>query len=106
MVQTRAFPAGRATELAENDLREGCPRTGDEDVQPAIVVVVPEPAGEAGAGLGHAEPIGDIGECGVAVIVVEPIILVQIRDVEVGPAIVVVVAPSDALGESVVADPG
>ena len=73
MVQPRALSAGRPAELAANDLRERGLGAGDEDVQPAVVVVVPEPAGEAVAGLGHAEPLGDIGESAVAVVVVEPI---------------------------------
>ena len=104
-VEARALAAGRPAELAPDDLGERRPGAGDEEVEPAVVVVVPEPAGEAVVRLGDAEPLGDVGERAVAVVVVEPIGLAQVRDVQVGPAVVVVVAPGDALAEAVVARP-
>ena len=78
----------------------------DPEVEPAVVVVVPEPAGEAVGRLGDAEHGGDIDERAVALIVIEPVGLAQVGDVEVGQAVVVVVAPGDSLAEPAVGHAG
>ena len=54
---------------------------GDEDVEPAVVVVVPEPAGEAVRRPGHAQRGGDVGEGAVAVVVVESAAAAHVGDV-------------------------
>ena len=78
----------------------------DPEVEPAVVVVVPEPAGEAVGRPGDAEHGGDIDERAVASIVIEPIAVGQVGDVEVGQAVVVVVAPGHSLAEPIVGHAG
>ena len=72
----------------------------DEEVEPAVIVEVPEPAGErvVVARPGDAELAGDVAEGAVAFVVVEPAGPVQVRDEEVEPAVAVVVAPGRSLG--------
>src|SRR5262249_35639994 len=79
---------------------------GDEDVEPAVVVVVPEPAGEAIDRLGDAEFFGDVGERAVTVVVIEPIRFLEVGHVEVEQPVAVVVAPRGPLGEAFVEDAG
>ena len=55
--------------------------------------------------LGHAQLRGDVGERAVAVVAVEPVRAVHVRDVQVEVAVVVVVAPGGALGPALVAAP-
>ena len=71
----------------------------DEQVEPAVVVVVPKPHRKAERRLAHARAGGDVGEApaavGVwAVVVEEQVGLSEAGDVQVGPAVVVYVAPS------------
>ena len=78
----------------------------DPEVEPAVVVVVPEPAGEAVDRPGHAQRGGDVEERAVALIVIQARRLAQVGDEEVGPAVVVVVAPGDPLAEPIVGHAG
>ena len=62
----------RQAEEAGHDLGEVAAVVVDEDVEPAVVVVVPEQAGEAVRRPGDAELGGDVEEGAVAVVAVEP----------------------------------
>ena len=78
---------------------------GDEEVEPAVAVVVAPgcaggPVAESDAGL-----LGNVGERAVVVVVVEAV-LAEVGDVDVGPAVVVVVADGDAESPAVVGDAG
>ena len=60
------------------------PIVEDEDVEAAIVVEVEESAGEAGDGLAHPQLAGDVRECPVTVVPIEPVLAAEVRDVQVG----------------------
>ena len=68
----------------------------DEQVEPAIVVVVEPDSAGSPSGSGDAGLLGHIGESAVAVVVIENAATV-LRDVEVGKAVAVVVADRNAL---------
>ena len=70
-----------------------------EDVEPAVVVVVPGPAGEPAARAVDAHVAGHVGEASRRVVVVEPGQPAQAVDEQVRIAIVVVVDPGAALVE-------
>ena len=80
----------------------------DEEVEPAVVVEVPEPAGERPvvARPGDAHLAGDVAERAVPLVVVQPAGRVEVRDEEVEPAVAVVVAPGRPLGHALVDDAG
>ena len=75
---------------------------GDDDVLPAVVVVVEEgvaPAEEGDGWLSDAHLVADVGEVGVAVVAVERVVVVgEGGVVEVEKAVVLVVADGDAHG--------
>ena len=89
--------------LAEH-LGDPGPVVVDVEVEEAVVVVVPEPAGEAEVGAGDAELRGDVAELAVPFVVVQAARLAHVRDEEVEPAVAVVVAPGRALGATLVGD--
>src|SRR5206468_281532 len=84
------------------------PVTRDEDVQPAIVVVIKEPGRKAERGSGHTQLLGHICEMPFslgrlvgtlwAVIPIKVVGLAATGDVEVGPAVVVKIKPGGGLG--------
>ena len=97
--EREAFAAGRADSTVVVDI------AGNEEVEPAVAVVVAPggaggPVAERDAGL-----FGNIGEGAVVVVVVEAV-LAEVGDVEVGPAVVVVVADGHAEAPAVVGDAG
>ena len=73
---------------------------GDDEVEPAVVVVIGEggpPAEERDARTGDARRIADVREEALAVVVVEDVVVVgEVRDVEVVAPVVVVVADGHA----------
>ena len=76
--------------------------SGDEDVEPAVVVVVPEPAGVALNRLADAGLLGHVRKLPLAggifpVITHEQVRLTQTRYVEVRQAIIIVVPPGGPL---------
>ena len=73
-------------------------------VQVAVIVVIPEPRGEAAHRRGHAQRGSHIREGAVGVVAIEPVRILQIRNVQVGESVGVVVAPRDRFGEAVVGD--
>src|SRR5205085_7449225 len=70
-----------------------------EKVEPAVVVVVPEPAGEAELRAGDTHLRADVGEGAVAVISEQARPAGHVRDVQVGIAVAVEVAPVGALAD-------
>ena len=94
----------RPAEPIGDHIVEVAAKGGDEQVEPPIVVVVPEPAREAVLRLGDAELGGHVGEGAVAVVAVEAIRRGHVGDIEVGPAVAIVIAPRGALAEAVVPD--
>ncbi len=78
----------------------------DEEIEPAVVVVVEPPGREAGERLLHLQLRRHLLEGAVAAIAVEEVVAEHVRRVEVGEAVVVVVAPRHALGEGVAGDAG
>jgi hypothetical protein len=71
--------------------------TPDEEIERAVVVVVPEPRAEALDRRQDTELARHVLELAVAEIVVEVVLGVQVADVEIGPAVLVVVAKTQAL---------
>ena len=65
-------PPVRLADDALDHVAERSVVTGGEDVEPAVVVVVPGPAREALLRPVDAHGLGHVGECPVAVVVVEP----------------------------------
>jgi hypothetical protein len=57
--------------------------TGDEQVQRAVVVEIPEPRGEAGDGTRHVQLGGDVQEGPVAVVSIKAVSGAQVGDVEI-----------------------
>jgi hypothetical protein len=74
---------------------------GDEDVEPAIVVVIAKVHAHGAFGIsfgaqGRAGLHADVGKRAIVIVMVKIIRAGVIRDVEIGPAVVVIVAPDDA----------
>ena len=81
------------------------PVTGDVDVEPAVVVIVPEPGGKTEGRFPDSGPIADLGKAqsavGVrAVVVEEQIGFPQARDVNIGQTVVVVVTRDDGFDKA------
>src|SRR5439155_16421944 len=79
---------------------------GHEEVEPAVVVVVPEPGGEAHDRPLHAELAPALAEGAVALVVIEEVLAPEVRHVQVRPAVAVVIAPGRALGDGLGVDAG
>ena len=94
------MPAVRLAQQALDHVVERAVVAGGEDVEPAVVVVVPGPAREAVVGPVDAHRRGDVGEGAVAIVVIEPAVAVQVVEEQVGIAVVVVVDPGAALAEA------
>ena len=80
--------------------------TGDEQVQVAVVVVIPEPDREALLGTRHLQLGRDVLEGSVSPVPVEPVRIPVVGDVQVRIAVSIVVSPGDPLGVGVVPDAG
>ncbi len=82
------------------------PVGGDQHVRPAVVVVVPYGDAHSKIGPGHAGLLGDVGECAIAVVLVEgvahrlgrlpKIAGTAVHQEDIHPAIVVVVEKGTA----------
>ena len=79
--------------------------TRDEQIEPAVAVVVAEARAGRPAARHDAHALGDVGERAVAIVAIEAVGPV-VRDVEVRPAVVVDVAGRDAEAPSFVRDAG
>ena len=81
--------------------RHHAAETGDEQVGPAVVVVVAHHGSLGPAGIAHARLVGDVGKRAVVIVVVERaarllaglrhLHALRIGEVDVGPAVAVVV---------------
>ena len=91
-------------QVAAGDIRNRWFVAGDQQIDVAVVVVVPEPARKALLWSGHAELRCDIPERAVSLVVVEAVQERVVRDEEIGPAVSVVVSPDRRLGVQVVLD--
>ncbi len=100
VVEVRMVGFGdRQAEVIGDDLGQALRVVVDEEVEPAVVVVVPEPCRRSRLRRpDDAELAGDVDERAVAAVVVEPARAVHVRDEQVEPAVVVVVAPGRPLG--------
>ena len=103
-VQVAEQPVGihRGVRLAEQALDHVVERAvvaGGEDVEPAVVVVIPGPAREAVPRAVDAHLRGDVGEGPVAIVVIELGRAVQVVEEQVGITVVVVVDPGRTLAE-------
>ena len=96
----------RQAEVIGHDLGEVAAVVADEDIEPAVVVVVPEHAGEAVRRPDDPQLGGDVDERAVALVAIEPGGAFHVRDEQVEPAVVVVVAPGRPLRPSIVLDAG
>lgn len=81
------------------------PLVADDQVEPAVVVVAPPTAGEAGHRFDDAERGGDVGGVAGAVVAGGPVRLAVVGDVEVGVAVVVDVAPGRSLPQRLLSTP-
>ncbi len=112
-VQARLLSAVREPQVVRRDVPGRRHVSRDEQVEPAVVVVVEEPRRKRLARLAHAGALGDVGEPHdprrvLAVVVEQPVRAVerQVGDVQVRATVVVVVAPHGALDEADDGDPG
>ena len=68
------------------------------DFEPhSIVVHIPEPGREARRRSRHTERLGHVGERPIAIVAVQPVGLPVVGDVQVRPAVAIVVSPDHAL---------
>ena len=77
-------------------LTGGCPHVRHVEILSAIVVVVQPANAHAGAHVFHARLCSHIGKRAVAVVAVQILPPEVVHDVEIGPAVTVVVAPTTA----------
>ena len=84
---------------AADDVFQGEVVRGREDVDPAVVVVVQRPAGEARRRPVDAQLAAHVLERAVAVVLVQPAFAREVVQEQVGKAVVVVVDPGAALAE-------
>ena len=89
-----------------DDLGQDAAEVVDVKVEPAVVVVIPKPAGETERRTGDAQFRGDVFEGAVPFVVIKPALTAHVGDEKVEPAVAVVIAPGGAFGEAVVADSG
>ena len=82
-----------------DDLLDGVEVAIDVEVGPAVVVVIEEPGGEAEDRLLHAGLFRDFSEGAVVVVAVEEVGAVEVGDVEVSEAVVVVIGGGDSFAE-------
>lgn len=84
---------------------EGCLEGADEDIEPAVVVVVKEPGCEIeSSGARYTQPGSYISECPVGVVPEKPV-SAHVGKKEVGIAVVVVISGRRTLAEAVIAHP-
>ena len=98
-VEPVAVPGVLLAEQAADDVFQGEVVRSGEDVDPAVVVVVQRPAGEAREWPVDAQLVAHVLERAVAVVPVEPAFSRQVVQEQVGKAVVVKVEPGAALAE-------
>ena len=81
----------RLADQALDHTRERDVVASGEEVEPAVVIVVPGPAREPIARAVDAQGLGDVGEVALAIVTKQPGIAVQVVDEEVRIVIVIVV---------------
>ena len=95
----RPGPVGRD---GSGSVGEGRLETAHEQVVPAVIVVVAPPARELVNSLGHTQLGGPVGERPIAVIMVQPILVARVQDMQIEPAVAIVIAPRRPLGPALV----
>ena len=105
-VELHALGLGGQAQVEARHLRDRRHEAGHEEVEPAVVVVVPEPGREAHDRPLHAELARALAEGAVALVVIEEVLAPEVRHVQVRPAVAVVIAPGRALGEGLGVDAG
>lgn len=100
------FAADRQTQIVRGNVGNVGVVTESRDVEPAVVVEIPEEHGKACDRPLDAEFRGDIRELQVAEITVKSIWTAEIGNVNVELPVAVVVAGNDPLGEASVFDSG
>ncbi len=98
-IYAQRLPLRLPAEILASHLVDRAQKGGDEEVLPAVVVVVPEPGREAVGGLAHAALSRHFVEAAIAAIHEQEIAITEVGDVEVGAAVVIDVAPCRALGQ-------
>ena len=94
VVETRAARSLKLrTHRAQEDLGDSRAVIVDVEVQAAVVIVVPEPAGKAAGGAGHSELGSYVHELTAAFVVVEPALLAHVRDEQIESAVAIVITP-------------
>jgi hypothetical protein len=87
------------TEIGAHRFVHRCEVAGREQIGPSVVVVVEEPGGKSVTGTGHAGGPRQLGERVVAVVPIEKVAALEIRDVEVHEPVVVVVGRGHSFRE-------
>ena len=111
-VQVGHFGIGSVACLEVSNILHGAGRVaGGEDVGPAVVVEVEEPRGKGVVGVAQAGLPGHVGErpmrgVRTAVVAVQAVLAFADGDVDVRPAVVVVVPPCNAFDEALLGKPG
>src|SRR5271169_1285487 len=105
-IQLQRFGVWRQAEIATQRLLGRNVVAGDEKIGKPVVVVVEKPGRETLPGFLHASFGGDVGESAVVIVVIEKIVAVEIRDVEIHVTVVVEISRDDAFGERDLIDAG
>src|SRR5580704_4624105 len=79
---------------------------GHKQVGPTVIVVIEKPGGEALPRFLHSGLKRNIGKGSVVIVVIKRIVAVEIGDVEINIAVVIVIARNHAFGEGDAIDPG
>src|SRR5580658_1792941 len=106
LVELERLGIGGKAEVAADRFIDRNVVAGHKQVGPAIVVIIEEPRGETLPRFLHAGLKSDVGKGSVVIVVVEEIVSVQIGNVKINIAVVIVIARNHALGEGGAIDAG
>src|SRR6266567_1753536 len=98
-IKLQGFCIMRKAEISADGLLHRHVIAGDEQIGPAVVVVVEKPGGEAGQGLLHACLLRNLGEGAVVVVVIEKVVPGEIRYIQIRVSIIVVIGRCHTLGD-------
>ena len=98
LVELHGLRIGRETKVAADRLVDGHIVAGDEQVGPAIIVVIEEPCRETLPRFLHTSLKGDIGKRAVVIVVIKKVVAIEIGNVEINIAIIVIVGRNYRFG--------
>ena len=106
LVELERLGIGRKAEIAADRFIDRNVVAGHKQIGPAVIVIVEKPCGETLPWLLHASLQGDVSKSSVVIVVIKKIVAVEIGNVKIDIAVVIVIGRNDALGESGAIDAG